>query len=223
VLGCCGPIFKSNSSRRFPDAASDSERNSLFFFSRKLDLLGRRFVKPRDEVELAAPAAAFRREIFPQGMSFGVVVGQEDASQVRMADKPDAHHVVDFPLQEPRAAPDPGDGIDGRVVVVNACLEPNAFAARQRQQLVDHFEPLRGVGIIGGTDVGEVVEACHRIVVQETRDFHDARRGDIDGQFGSSRVDVDGQHGLRKFLQQGFSQRIHRNSCHGHWSIATVH
>src|ERR1044071_8331455 len=64
------------------------------------------FVESRNEVKLAPPASSFRRKVFSQGISLGIILRQQNAPEIRMAGKADAHHVVHFSFQEVGPLPD---------------------------------------------------------------------------------------------------------------------
>jgi len=91
-------------------------------------------------------------------MALIVGLWQEDAPEVRMAAEPDSHEVVGFAFHEFGALPDADDGGDRRVSFGHAGFDAQAHAVGQREDMVDDFEPFRVLGIIGRTDVGNVVE-----------------------------------------------------------------
>jgi hypothetical protein len=71
----------------------------------------------------------------------------------------------------------------------------------ERQQEIDDFKPLLIGWIVGGADIGDMVETSLRVVVQKTSDLQDPRRSDMKGHFRSGRVDIDGKHRLRELVE----------------------
>jgi hypothetical protein len=79
----------------------------------------------------------------------------------------------------------------------------------KRQQEINDFKPLLIGGVVGGADIRDMVETSRGVVVQKTSDIQDPRRSDMHGHFRSGRVDIDGQHRVRKLFEQGFSEKLH--------------
>ena len=189
-------MFSSNSSRRREsDGASAAERLLLLFGNLAVGELDRRFVQSRDELELAAPAAALGRKIFSQRVAFRVIFGQQNPPQVRMARKADAHHVVDFPLQELRALPDGGHGRNRRIVFGQAGLHAETAMVSKRVHMIDDFKPLPVSGIVHRANIRQMVERGVGRIVQETapdRESRSAATWTVTSR--SCRIRLDGQH-----------------------------
>src|SRR6185503_4380106 len=103
--------------------------------------IARGFVESRNEVELAAPAAPFGREVFSQRISLGIILRQQNAPEIGMAGKMNAHHVIHFPFQELGSFPNSSDRRDRRIVLCNTCLEAKTLPKWKRVQVVHEFKP----------------------------------------------------------------------------------
>ncbi len=170
---------------------------------------GRRFVQARNEFELAPPAAPFGREILSQGKPLRVIFRHQNAPKIRVTRKGDAHHVVDFALQEFGAFPDAGDRRDGRIVLGDSGLEAKATAVGEGMQVIHHLESLPILRVVHRTDIRKMVERSLRCVVKKRGQLNKMLGGHADRHLGSGRIRFDGQHRLGELFHQGFDQRLH--------------
>ncbi len=173
------------------------------------DAFHRRLVQPRDELEPAAPAPALGGEVLPQRMPLVVVLRHQDPPQVGVAAERDAHEVVDLALQEIGPLPDAGERGDRRIVLGHPRLDPDSEAVREREEVVDHFEAVLILRIVGRTDVGDVVEGSRGIVMEEGGHLQQAVGGHAHGELPALLVLVDRQNGLEEAGFQCFKQRVH--------------
>src|SRR5688572_2284204 len=148
VAGWCGPMLMVNSSCRGSSSVpvigcSIVPRSSVIDCSRSrygTASPGWRSLIParvlvlvvREQHRLAAD-----REVTPLRVAL-VVLGHEDAAQVRMAVEDDAEHVVDLAFLEVRAGIDVDDGRKARLVASDSGLHVEPLGPAHREQLVVH-------------------------------------------------------------------------------------
>src|SRR6478672_4053992 len=139
-----------------------------------LNNVERWLVQSRDEIELAAPATAFSWEILSQRVPLGIILRQQNAPEIGMAGKVNAHHVVHFAFQELSSLPDSGERRNRRVVLRDARFEAKTLLKGERVQVVDDFEPQLIFRIVDRADIREMVERCIRRIVQVARNLQQA-------------------------------------------------
>ena len=199
----------SSSRRREPDGGFGPERLLLRFGDLAVGELDRRFVQSRDELELAAPAAPFGRKIFSQRIAFRIIFRQQNAPQIGMAGEADAHHVVDFPLQELGALPDAGHRRNRRIVLGQAGLEAQTLPmVRKRVQMIDDFKPLPVFRVVHRADIRQMVEEASGASWRNRVNLENPLSRHADGHLRSCRIRLDGQHRLRKPASSTFQPTI---------------
>ena len=172
-------------------------------------LFDRWFVQSWDELELAAPAAALGRKIFSQRIALRVIFWQQNPPQIRMARKADAHHVVDFPLEELCALPDGGHGGNRRIVLGQAGLHAEPAMVRERVQMIHDLKPLPVLRVVYRADIRQMVKRGVGRIVKKPCQIENALSRHLDGHLRACRIRLDGQHRLRKPRHQRFNQRFH--------------
>ena len=80
---------------------------------------------------LVTEAAAFRGEVLPKRIPFGVILRHQNAAKVGVPRERNAHHVEHFPFEELCAAPDAGDRRERGVVLRHTGFHADPAAMRQ--------------------------------------------------------------------------------------------
>ena len=132
---------------------------------------GAGLVKATSGTSLGLPASG---KILAQ-REIGIALPHQDAAQVRMPAKANAHHVVNLPLVPIGRPPDGRDGRQLGLSSLTSSLEPQMAAVPEAVELVNH-RPARVVAvIIDAGDVHEVVEA--QLAFGEGANLRDLRSG----------------------------------------------
>src|SRR5262245_18751206 len=122
-------------------------------------------------VVIAHLDVAREREVLAQWVTLKAVVG-EDATQIRVAGKQDAVHVVGLPLV-PIGGREQVDHAWHGCVYVRLALDPKALILARREQMIDHIEALRAFGIVDAANVDQLLELALAVIVQDRQHLWD--------------------------------------------------
>src|SRR5689334_20064764 len=103
-------------------------------------------------------------------MSLEPVV-REQAAEVGIAFEDDAVEIPRLALEPAGAAPDPGDGRDGRLFA-GRNLEADPLVVLEAQQVDDDFEALLALRIVDAAEIDQHAEEAFRVVVEEAAHAH---------------------------------------------------
>jgi hypothetical protein len=109
----------------------------------------------------------------------GVVVGHEDAPQIRVPPEGDAEEVVDLALQPVGGVPERHHGVDLQRIHREQALHPQRPPVRDGPELIDHLDRLPSA-IIHGRHVLQQIVPVGGIVPEPGEDLDVAGRVHVD-------------------------------------------
>src|SRR5262249_3781877 len=107
---------------------------------------------------------AREREVFAQWVALESVVSQ-DAAQIRVAGKQDAVHVVSLPFIPVGGREQIDDAWHGGGRV-RLALDSQALVLARGEQVIDHVEALRALGIVDAAHIDKLLELAPAVITQ---------------------------------------------------------